>query len=340
MKRPFSFDSTFAWNTSGLPSGAYKVHVWANQYGHSTALGEAIGEATVTLTGCTAAAVSPAAPSQPAGSSFSFTASASTCSTPLYLFTLQKPGGTSVVTRGFSATPTWSWSTTGLAPGTYTVQAWANQQGALMTAPESVGTSRVTLTGCTSAGLSPTSATQAVGSTVSFTATSSGCPNPQYEYWVQWLNGTWHILRGFSADPTFSWNASSFYAPGTYTIHVWANQQGADTSALEAMGSSTVRLSPPCTAGAVSPSTGSVAAGTSVTFTASASGCVSPMYEFWIEDTQGYWHLMQSWSTSATWQWQNPGWGKGAYHVHVWINAPGSSMATAETMGVATYTLT
>jgi hypothetical protein len=59
---------------------------------------------------------------------------------------------------------------------------------------------------------------------------------------VQWLDGTWHVIRPFSSDPTFTWDTGGGYAPGTYTVHVWANQQGAYTGAFEVVGSATYTL--------------------------------------------------------------------------------------------------
>jgi hypothetical protein len=144
--------------------------------------------------------------------------------------------------RTFSLSAVWDWNTTGLAPGTYVVHAWANHPGHPTTFLEVVAESIVTLTGCTSAMLSPASGSSAVGSSITFTATSSGCPNPVYEYWLQWINGTWHRMTDFGG-PTWTWKTGSSYAKGTYHIHAWANQQGAYTGAFETFGSSTYTLS-------------------------------------------------------------------------------------------------
>jgi cell wall-associated protease len=106
---------------------------------------------------------------------------------------------------------------------------------------EIFGSSTVTLTGCTSATLSPDTSTQAVGSSIDFTATSAGCLNPQYEYWVQYPNGTWYLKRGFSSTATWTWSSAGLSA-GVYTVHVWANHLGGYMKRLEAFGSSTVTL--------------------------------------------------------------------------------------------------
>jgi spore germination protein YaaH len=340
MKRTFSGDPTWTWNTSGLAPGTYLVHAWANQYGDQTAALETTGESQVTLTGCTSPVLTPSNPSVAAGSIVNFSESVSGCTSPQFEYWLQSPTGLLTMVRSFSADPTWSWNTAGLTPGAYTVRAWANQQGDDTSAPDVTGSSTITLGGCAAATLSPATTIVQGGSKVAFTATSSGCPNPQYEYWVQWLDGTWHIIRPFSADPTFTWNAGGFYALGTYTVHVWANQQGADTSLLEAMASSSVTLAPPCSAAYLSPSSGSIGAGGAVTFTASAASCPNPLYEFWLQDTTGGWHMMQAFATGNTWRWDTTGLAKGTYHIHVWANEPGSDLGAFQVLGYATYTVT
>jgi phosphatidylinositol-3-phosphatase len=106
-------------------------------------------------------------------------------------------------------------------------------------------------------------------------------------------------------------------------------------------GSSTT--SPPpatrCTSARVVPSTGSARAGTAVTFTTTAAGCPTPVYEVWLRDTTMRWHLMRSWG-AASWTWTNVGWGKGAYRISIWANQQGMDLSTHEAYAVASYSLT
>jgi len=339
MLRAFSTDPTWGWNTSGLAPGTYTVHVWANQTGDSTALAEAIGSSAVTLGGnCTSASLSPASASQLVTSTVHFSASSSGCSSPQYEYWVQYLDGSWNMLRAFSTSPTWDWVTSGLAPGSYAVHVWANQTGSSTSLAQATGASTVTLTGCASASLSPASATQQVTSTVHFSATSTGCSSPQYQYWVLYLDGSWHILRAFSTSPTWDWVTSGL-GPGTYTVHVWANQAGASTALSEAIGSSTVTLTG-CTSASLSPSSTSVAAGASVTFTAGSTGCSSPVYQFWMQDTNGNWQVMQAFSTSNKWTWNTVGWPKGVYNIHVWANQQGADLSTWEGNGAATVTVT
>jgi hypothetical protein len=90
--------------------------------------------------------------------------------------------------------------------------------------------------------VTPSSGSSTVGTPVTFTASSSTCPNPVYEFWLQWVNGTWHLMQGFSATNTWTFDTTTGYAKGVYHVHVWANQQGAYTSTFETYGASTRTL--------------------------------------------------------------------------------------------------
>jgi uncharacterized protein (DUF2141 family) len=336
LKQGFSSNATFNWDTTGLAPGTFTVHVWANQAGHSTSTFESFGSDTVTLTGCATAALSPSSVAQPAGSTVALTASSTGCPNPVYEFWVGYPDGTYQMKQAFNASASFSWNTTGLAPGMYSVHVWANQQGASTATWEGNGAASVALSICTSAALSPTNPSAAAGTTVALTASSTGCASPQYEFWVQYPNGNWYLIQGWGGA-TFNWSTAGL-APGTYNVHVWANNQGDSTATWEAYGADTVTLTG-CASAALIPSSGSATVGTPVTFTATSTGCPNPVYEFWLEYPDGTWHLMQGFG-AGTWNWTTTGLPKGNYVVHVWANQQGAGTSTWETYGSATYTLT
>ena len=333
LKRGWDSNAAFDWDTSGLAPGVYTVHSWSNQQGAATTL-EVYGTSMVTLTGCTSAALSPANSSQAAGSTVALSETSGGCPNPVYEFWVQYPNGSWNLKQGWSTSASFNWDTSGLAPGVYVVHGWANQQGASPTL-EVYGTSTVTLTTCNSAAVTPPSVSQPAGTTVALSASSTGCLSPRYEFWVQYPGGTWYLKQGWSTDGSFNWDTNGLN-PGTYTIHAWVNRQG---TGHDAIGSATVTLSG-CTSSTVSPASGTAAQGTQVSFTASAMGCPNPVYEFWLQDPSGVWHLMQTFGSSATWTWNSSGWAKGKYTIHVWANQQGANAATYETIGNATYTLT
>jgi hypothetical protein len=289
---------------------------------------------------CAAATLSstPASPQQ-RGAQLVLTAGSSTCAAPRYEFWVRYPNGSWVMKRSFSSSPSWSWDTSAYPAGTYTIHVWVNQAGSATTTWQSLAALDFTIdpsAPCTSAGLAPPTASQAAGSAIAFTASSSGCPYPRYEYWVRMLDGRWYMQRGFSSLPGWSWSTAAL-RPGTYLVHVWANQAGDQTAALETMASSTVTLTG-CTSASLNPGSGSVRVGTAVKFTAGSGGCPDPVYEFWIQDTQGIWHRMTGFG-GKTWTWNNAGWGRGTYHVHVWANQRGAFTGALEAVGSATFTL-
>jgi len=321
--------ASFNWNTGGLAPGGYVVHAWVNRSGMAW---EAIGSATVTLSGCTAASLTPPSGIVPGGTVVNFVASGwGGCPNPVYRFFVQYPNGTWQQEQAWGGA-TLAWDTSAVPAGVYTVHAWANQQGAAPTL-EVYGSSMITITGCTSTALTPPTPTSAAGSTIDFTASSSGCINPEYEFFVQYPDGSWHLKQGWGAS-AFNWDTTGL-APGAYLVHAWANRSGV---AWDAIGSATVTLTG-CSSAAVTPSSGTAAAGSLITFTANSSGCPTPVYEFWLQYPDGTWHLMQPFSTANTWTWNSTGMARGTYTIHVWTNNSGADTGTYEVIGSAAYSL-
>jgi hypothetical protein len=96
-------------------------------------------------------------------------------------------------------------------------------------------------TSCTSASLTASpAAPQSAGVGVWFTATSNGCVNPRYQFFVQDAKGNWVVQQKFGGN---SWSWDSYpYASGSHTIRVWANHATADPSQPEAFAELTYQL--------------------------------------------------------------------------------------------------
>jgi hypothetical protein len=98
--------------------------------------------------------------------------------------------------------------------------------GAPYTWSFTVGPFITSTTPCTSVGLTSDKASpQNPGSAITFTATSTGCPNPQYLFYLQSPNGAWTIARNYGG-PTWTWNTSSAAPLGTYVVNVWVRDTG------------------------------------------------------------------------------------------------------------------
>jgi IPT/TIG domain-containing protein/cysteine-rich secretory family protein len=238
-------DPTWNWDTSGYAPGTYTIHVWANNTGDSQTAFEVFGTVTYTVLSnkCVSAGLTVTGlATRPAGTAVAFTAASSVCPSPTYEFWVGDAAGHWTLKRPFAGDPSWTWDTTGLAPGVYDVHVWANNAGNATKTWESLASSLITLTGCTSATVSPLSGSGSVGSQVAFTVTStSGCPSPVYEPWLQYPDGTWHKMRSFSSSNAWTWTTTGF-PKGQYVLHFWANNQGSYYGALQTFGTSTYTL--------------------------------------------------------------------------------------------------
>jgi N-acetyl-anhydromuramyl-L-alanine amidase AmpD len=163
---------------------------------------------------------------------------ARTCHTPIDSYVVvAQPGGMQMTVLGTATSALF----TGLTNGV--------NYSFTVTAKNSYGTDSLTSntvtpgTSCTSAGLSATpGAPQSAGVAIQFTATSSGCTNPKFEFWVQNSQGTWVIQQSFGRN-TWIWDSYP-YAAGTHAIRVWANHATSDTSRAETFTDLTYVLSP------------------------------------------------------------------------------------------------
>jgi N-acetylmuramoyl-L-alanine amidase len=332
--------STTSVQFTGLTNGT--------SYTFTVATENADGTATLTSNpvvpnpGCTDAALTASmATPQQRGVQITFTASSSTCPHPRYQFYLQSPSGSWTQGRDVSTRTTWTWDTEFSTPGVWQVRAWANEATSNYSQPQSFAETSFTINQspkCATATITPTSSLQPAGASIPFTATSTGCPYPRYQYWIRLLDGKWYVKQSFSTNAAWTWNTSGL-RPGNYLVHVWATQAGDSSNVIEGMGESKVTLTG-CTTLSVHPTGGSSKVGTPVTFTGSAGGgCASPVYKYWLKDTRGVWHLMRDWG-GASWTWSNAGWGKGTYTISVWANQSGSYTGKQQVYKTITYTLT
>jgi hypothetical protein len=96
-----------------------------------------------------------------------------------------------------------------------------------------------------------------------------------------------------------------------------------------------------CSSTTLVPSSGQPQAtrGAVITFTARATGCPSPVYEFWLEDTNSVQHKERGFASGNAWTWNTAGWAPGAYLIQVWANNLGADTSTYEALGSLIFTL-
>ncbi len=348
---------SFHWNTAGAPAGAYQVSAWVRDVYSSSSISTDRGSYdafaniadTLTSTPCSPVTVSPSPPSTAtAGTPIIFTASA-TCThpNPLYEFWMLADGSSSwQLIQPYSTTATYNWNSTGAAAGTEHFGVWVRDSSSSGTSGgydtlASIAYSVTTglCTSVTESAAPPSSSTS--GTQVTFTATAAGCANPRYEFWARWQGySTWQLLQGYTTSNVYHWNSTGA-AVGTEYIGVWVR----DTSSSAPNDSYTSIpysvTSPSCasvteSAAPLSPST----SGTQVTFTASASGCANPLYEFWARwQGSSTWQLLQGYSTTATYKWNSTGGAPGTEYIGVWVKDAGSATSTFDANASIPYSL-
>ncbi len=192
---------------------------------------------------------------------------------------------------------------------------------------------RGTTTPCATPALSAApAAPQQSGTQVTFTATTSGCANPLYEFWARWQGyGTWQLLQGYSTSNVYNWNSTGA-AAGTEYFGIWVKDVGSSTSTFDGNASIPYSVTTAtCASVTISAAPASPQqSGTQVSFTASGT-CPdpNPLYEFWAR-WQGYstWQLLQAYSTSNVYHWNSSGaaW-PGVEYFGVWVKDAGSPAA-------------
>jgi hypothetical protein len=342
----YSTNGTFNWTTTGLQAGSYLYSVWVRDAASSAGYDAFFPGTAYALTGSTCpsltASAAPPSPSM-SGTAVTFTGAASGCSNPLYEFWILAPGGSWTIAQGYSSSATFNWATTGLPAGTYSYSVWVRDASSAASYDSYFPGTPYTLTSpCTSVTASATPASpQAGGTPVTITASASGCSGALYEFWMLTPGGSWTIAQAYSTSITFNWTTTGLPS-GTYTYSVWV-RNGVSTASYDAYfpGAAYKLTATPCASVTASAAPASPqAAGTPVTITASASGCPSPRYEFWMLG-QGAttWQLVQGYSASASYNWNSTGSLAGTTLFSVWIR-DASSTAAYDAYGNTPYTIT
>lgn len=230
MVQDWSTTSTYNWNTTGLAVGTWNMQVWVRDSGSGSYQAYA-GHPFVlsSSAACTAAQTSIAPSAGVAGTSVTFTNTATTCGAPEFQIYHLPPGGSWQLDSAYSpANSTYVWNTTGAALGVHQFQIWARSQGSPQ-AYQAYTTKSYTVQGataCTSAGVtfSPVGHTS-VGTSVAITPTATGCTSPTFRVLYQPPGGAWQDLQAYTANTPILWN-TTLAATGVYNFQIWARAAG------------------------------------------------------------------------------------------------------------------
>jgi hypothetical protein len=160
-----------------------------------------------------------------------FTARATPCLNPEYLFYLKLPSGVWTIARSYGG-PTWAWDTSRVASiGNYLVDVWVRSVGS-GAAYQAYQLLPFTLTNrvCTAAGYTPDKfSPQQHGVVITFTSSSASCARPEYLFYLRTPGplgtGTWAVVQGYGAK-TWVWNTGGVPTTGVYTVDVWVRAVG------------------------------------------------------------------------------------------------------------------
>jgi subtilisin family serine protease len=317
--REWSPDASFAWSPA-TPCGDYKVGVWVKSGtlpGDRPESDEAIatmsfpiGAPNLKLVALTADRAPPGAPA----TTITFTASA-TGGTASYQYRWWLFDGTSwTAVSAWSTSKTFSWTPT-IRNASYRIGVWvksATNYSDSFDCSQATGSIPYPIVGPDPPPLTLLSVTsdkpapQVAGVPITFTATArDGTPPYQYKWWL--FDGVkWNAASNWSAGNSFVW------APGTpnakYQVGVWVRSAtNATDSADRPESRGTVSFPITTSTLTLQNVTPSVAApqpaGTTIAFTATATGGIAPyQYKWWLFDG-ATWSLVRDWSPGNTFQW-------------------------------------
>ncbi len=222
----YSSSATWIWDTSGFDSGVYSVQVWARSVG-STASYEVYKGISYTLNPSSLDGVTltmDRASPQTMGAVITYSAAASggTGNYQYYFRFRNNTSGMMSDGQAYSSNSSWSWNTSGVDPGSYTVEVLARNAGANVSyeAIKSVNfvlfppANDLTLT---MDKISPLKQ----GTVVNFSAAAGGGSGSyDYSYRIRnQLSGNWSEVRPYEAKASWVWNTVNV-EPGSYIIEV------------------------------------------------------------------------------------------------------------------------
>jgi hypothetical protein len=274
----------------------------------------------------TAVTLTPDKPSpQLVNTTILWTATATGGTAPQFQFWVQPVGGAFQLAQPYGPSNTFAWTPS--VAGDYFVFVWARSSGssAVFEADALVAFQVVTTCSPVTA-VNPTPdkpSPQLVNTTIVWTATATGGTSPQFQFWVQPVGGAFQLAQPYGPSNTFAWTPS---VAGDYFILVWARSGGASVAFEADRVISFTAISGSVTAVSLTPDKPSPqSVGTTIVFTAAATGGTSPQFQFWVQLVGGPFTLLCAYSSSPTCPWTPSV--AGDYVILVWARSGGASVA-------------
>jgi hypothetical protein len=292
--------ATFVWTSPGV-MGTYRLEVDARD-GYESVAYDVVTNFDYQLTGCTAVTLgaSPGSPQYPSGT-VTLTGTPTCVGTPQFRFWIRPPGGAWRIVQDYGPSATYAWSIAGLALGTYGLEVDVRGPGSTQPYQAVANLSYSVVAphcGVPSLGASPASP-GATGGTVTFTASTAGCVNPRYRFWVRPPGGAWTIAQDYSASNSFAWTRTG--SAGAYSVEVDV-RDALETTAYDNVSGISYALAG-CTAAMLTASPTAAAHGTTVNLAATATCPGTSTYRFWVKVPGGSWTILRDYATGSTFAW-------------------------------------
>jgi subtilisin family serine protease len=331
----WSTTNTFAWTPA--TSAPYQVFVWMRGADNSTDNYEAYASSPFTIAAPAVSSVTlsanKTAPQAP-NTTITWTATATGGATP-YSYKWWVYDGQNWTPGNWTASNTFAWTPATSAP--YQVFVWVRSNGNSADTYEAYKSAAFTITAPAVSNVTlvaDKTPPQAPGTTITWTATATGGAAPYtYKWWIydgqNWTSGNWTASNAFAWTPTTS---------ASYQVFVWARSSGNSADTYEAYKSAAFAISVPAVS-SVTLSANKVAPqapGTTITWTATASGGTAPYsYKWWVYDGQSW--TPGNWTSSNTFAWTPAT--SAPYQVFVWVKSNGNAADTYENYKSSAFTI-
>lgn len=171
---------------------------------------------------------------------------------------------------------------------------------------------------------------QQVDSTITFTASTAGCPNVEYLFNLGITDAPgdpgsdYRIVQGYGG-PTWVWDTSGLASMGTYVVVVWVRAAGSNAPYQGLQWMYFTITNRVCGgAGLTSDKASPQQVDYTITFTATSTGCAKPEYLYCLQSPVTGWAIARTWG-GPVWTWDTSTLPSiGSYAVDVWVRAVGS----------------
>jgi hypothetical protein len=338
--REYAFNDQAVWTPPA--NGQYAVQAWARRAGSTAAYDTWAGSGFVLvsrsplkITAFNVDSIFPAATGKPI--TWTVRVRGGTSGPLQYQFWLYSERGGWTVGQAWGPNKTFTWTPSWSDTGKHAVQVWARSNGSKAPYEDWAGSGifevRRAPLHLTTTKFFPV----APGTAVDWLAETadSAAATLEYQFWLfTAATGNWSVAKPYSSTNTFDWTPM---LTGTYAIQAWARQRGSANPYDVWRGTDFLKVArgPVRVQAFTSDVALPAAPGTTIKWTAAASGGSGPLeYQFWRHDAGG-WMMVQDYGPSNTYTWANVPAGK--YAIQVWVRSTGSKEPYEGWMGTGFF---